>query len=309
MNHADFFTGDVPSAVQKNDLRSEISIAESIDMVSDNVAAFLTIHSPEKVSDNRVTKAKDMLDYYIDDMTAPMVEPVIEMLKYEGNSHIYREDANSSYWCAEAQKWTASTDITNNYDINFKDEQKTLEYVVEGEFAHAKPSIVSADSDSAEVSSYSHLKYDILANEKLDAANHYSASEIACKMKSKEAIYDFLGANFTKKEEMTCQYINQMALYVVNDYLNNHEYGQTMIARWAAHGQMLDFIEDSESEGGIQWVNEAMIYKNTTEKMTVQSKALLSPVDFMIPKAAGMLYCKLMSPARILEWFIVDGLK
>jgi hypothetical protein len=28
-----------------------------------------------------------------------------------------------------------------------------------------------------------------------------------------------------------------------------------------------------------------------------------------VPKAAGMLYCKLMSPARILEWIMVDGLK
>lgn len=29
----------------------------------------------------------------------------------------------------------------------------------------------------------------------------------------------------------------------------------------------------------------------------------------MVPKAAGMLYCKLVSPARIMEWIMVDGLK
>jgi hypothetical protein len=43
--------------------------------------------------------------------------------------------------------------------------------------------------------------------------------------------------------------------------------------------------------------------------MTVSARALLSPVDFPVPVAAGMLYCKLMSPARILEWMLVDGLK
>jgi len=37
--------------------------------------------------------------------------------------------------------------------------------------------------------------------------------------------------------------------------------------------------------------------------------ALLSPVDFLITKAAGMFYCKLFSPARILEWILVDSLK
>jgi hypothetical protein len=41
----------------------------------------------------------------------------------------------------------------------------------------------------------------------------------------------------------------------------------------------------------------------------VSARALLSPIDFMVPKAAGMLYCKLISPARIMEWFLVDGLK
>lgn len=52
-----------------------------------------------------------------------------------------------------------------------------------------------------------------------------------------------------------------------------------------------------------------MIYKNTTETYTVQSRSLLSPIDFSVPKAAGMLYCKLMSPARVLEWILVDSLK
>ena len=43
--------------------------------------------------------------------------------------------------------------------------------------------------------------------------------------------------------------------------------------------------------------------------MKVSARALLSPVDFFVEKSAGMLYCKIMSPARILEWMLVDGLK
>ena len=74
-------------------------------------------------------------------------------------------------------------------------------------------------------------------------------------------------------------------------------------------GQPIEFIEDTNSPSGILWVNEGSIFKNTTEAYTVSSRQLLSGVDFMVPKAAGMLYCKLMSPARILEWMMVDGLK
>lgn len=42
--------------------------------------------------------------------------------------------------------------------------------------------------------------------------------------------------------------------------------------------------------------------------MQVGAKYVLSPVDFIVPEAAGMLYCKLMSPARMLEWITDDGL-
>jgi len=43
--------------------------------------------------------------------------------------------------------------------------------------------------------------------------------------------------------------------------------------------------------------------------MEVSSPRLVSPVDFMFKPAAGMLYCKLISPARVAEWIMVDGLK
>jgi hypothetical protein len=42
--------------------------------------------------------------------------------------------------------------------------------------------------------------------------------------------------------------------------------------------------------------------------MTVKSPKLISGLHFPVKEAAGMLYCKLVSPARILEWMLVDGL-
>jgi len=55
-------------------------------------------------------------------------------------------------------------------------------------------------------------------------------------------------------------------------------------------------------------VNREIITQNTTTTFQVSSRALLSPLDFLVKEAAGMLYCKLISPARILEWMLVDGL-
>jgi len=42
--------------------------------------------------------------------------------------------------------------------------------------------------------------------------------------------------------------------------------------------------------------------------MEVTARRLLSPTSFPIKEAAGMLYCKLISPAKIMEWILVDGL-
>ena len=80
-------------------------------------------------------------------------------------------------------------------------------------------------------------------------------------------------------------------------------------ARFQKYGQPLEYVEDTASGSGITWCNEGAVYTNTTESMKVSARALLSPVDFFVPVAAGMLYCKIMSPARILEWMLVDGLK
>lgn len=75
------------------------------------------------------------------------------------------------------------------------------------------------------------------------------------------------------------------------------------------YGQKMEFTKDSESLGGIFWINQGMKYTNTTTSYNVESPHLLSKVDFFVGKAAGMLYCKLISPARIAEWWQVDSLK
>ena len=49
-----------------------------------------------------------------------------------------------------------------------------------------------------------------------------------------------------------------------------------------------------------------MKYVNTTESMTVTSSRYQSKPSVDLD---GMLACKLISPARVIEWILVDGLK
>lgn len=83
LNHASFLKGTPPSAVQETDLRAFISIEEAIDQVSDASSAFLTITRLGKTSAEG-KKAVAQLDKMIDEVTAPMLEPVLELFQIEG---------------------------------------------------------------------------------------------------------------------------------------------------------------------------------------------------------------------------------
>jgi len=190
--------------------------------------------------------------------------------------------------------------------LKFIDEYKT-EGLVSGEFEHAKPKI---DQDKTSINthdifSYSRSEYNYRTNPLIDAADYYMSTDIAAKLKSREAIYKYFNMTFDVKE-LTCKEINEKAMDYV---LKNWKGDKAVLDRFAKVGQKIEWLEDSESQAGPTWVNRGIITKNTTDTFQVQSRALLSPVDFFVPVAAGMLYCKLMSPARILEWMIVDGLK
>lgn len=36
---------------------------------------------------------------------------------------------------------------------------------------------------------------------------------------------------------------------------------------------------------------------------------MATPKDYWISSAAGFHYCKLLSPARVMEWMYIDGLR
>lgn len=79
--------------------------------------------------------------------------------------------------------------------------------------------------------------------------------------------------------------------------------------RFNKSGQPIELMDDIMYTSGITWVNAGISTKNTTDSWQVASLSLVSSPDFFVSSAAGMLYCKLLSPARVLEWMLVDGLK
>ena len=159
MNHASFLSGTPPSAVQETDLRASISIEQAIEEVSDATAAFLTITRLGKDSEDS-KQAVAVLDKMIDENTAPMLEPILEMFEVEG-APFMSSFKNMTPWAKFGQEVVAGK-FMKDQKLSVVDEYKDFVFI-SGDFSHAKPSIQKSEEDPerSQILSYSHQAYNV----------------------------------------------------------------------------------------------------------------------------------------------------
>jgi len=146
-----------------------------------------------------------------------------------------------------------------------------------------------------------------------------TASEYRTKLKSREAVQQQAGlknVNFTETDKLntqTCRQINQAAY---NWALSKAS--PKALARFQKHGQPYEFAEDLKSGFGITgptWIHDALIFEPSKDKKVVKVQSHYFPIgnknmgDEPFLETVGYHYCKLLSPARAMEWIYVDGLK
>lgn len=72
--------------------------------------------------------------------------------------------------------------------------------------------------------------------------------------------------------------------------------------------------DDGPWNAGPLWIWKYMEYKKTTDSngnkvLRVTAPYMATPTDYSIQAAAGFHYCKLMSPARAMEFIYTDSLR
>jgi hypothetical protein len=112
-----------------------------------------------------------------------------------------------------------------------------------------------------------------------------------------------------KKNMTLCKEANQMAW----DWaLENAD--ASVRARFEKSGEPFVMVDDVEAPIGLSgptWIKKELVYTRNEGKIEIQSWTFVVPESPIKSKylPTGMHYCKLLSPARCMEWIYTDGLR
>jgi len=142
-----------------------------------------------------------------------------------------------------------------------------------------------------------------------------TAIEMRHKMKNRQACYEHINAGHVEEDFQICGKINQ---HSINWALKNAP-NQT-INRYRKYGEMLEIGQDIFSNTGTDWtysfLNETRLCNKETNTYytSVQSnylylKTIKMGCKFRPQSECGVHYCKVLSPAHVMEWLYTDGLR
>ena len=97
--------------------------------------------------------------------------------------------------------------------------------------------------------------------------------------------------------------------------------GKKTLDRFNEHGQPYIFGDDIEKGTGITYLDSGLVYKDMGDTgVEISSPMLKTDKDYwkehfpfpkpgFLPDPGCYHYCKLLSPARAMEWIYLDGLR
>ena len=139
------------------------------------------------------------------------------------------------------------------------------------------------------------------------------AQEIGCKMLAAERVAEQLGLSADQYDaDVTCGDVNAYAIEVAEQIMQSTPAGKHALERFKNSGRPICIGEDFTPFGNIGplFVKEHLEVKDDTKNNCLSVKALREgPQSLTSLIFPGVHYCKLLSPARVVEYYMTDGLK
>lgn len=267
----------------KGDLKPELTLAEAQDAITELTAAYLYVQAKDpSISTLLRETAKNLL--------AKAATITNEMV----SGFLHARELEQSQYCADSQSVVLERQIATSELHRLQITNKAYDNLFS--FVGSKPNITGTIGNTDSHNSYPLNPVDV-------STIPVSANEIACKMKSLEAITHALNTTVTSKDAVTCIYVNQILMQAVPSLVTPASY-----KRYQQWGKPIVLQDDLQYTAGPTWVAAGLHFEITPTRVQVASPALHT--DMSAPFGlGGMQYCKLFSPAKAVEWILVDSLK
>ena len=313
MSHFQFASGNIPNHVKNNDLKPEISYNTAHSQVAALVAAFMALHMGDTRDLSTIQTAVEA--------TGSFVKPLINAYQLEGfyNFEPPCYDKKPDGYCTVGCPWTEKAQqimggLPPGPSLIDKDAFHPVYQITPVHLPHVTNNCSNPDSSCVlnAVTVTQNVYEDI---DKLDTASTFtSAKELRAKLKSRQTVLQAAGFKnvlFNVSDAPSiCKEINQQAY----DWAKTNA-GSKTYQRYVTFGEYMIMGPDKGPYNvGPEWIWNPLVFTETENStggavLEVQSKMLKTPTDYYIKASAGMHYCKLLSPARAMEWIYVDGLR
>jgi hypothetical protein len=315
MNHYQFAgEGQPPTLVKQNDITPEITDAEARDQTTSILNSFMKM-SMLISDDNDKTLIQNQLSY-----SSSLLDPLVEAFTMEGNYHMFTPcyKAKAGENCTFGSQWTQlALEImaSPNASVVTKNEFRPVQNLPP-HLPFIFNNCTQPFDCTLNISTVTDNIYDTIS-ETMDAAlTPVAATEMRSKFSSRQNIllhatgvtYDF---DATDGKVNRCAEINQFSL----DWALKKS-PRLQSQRYLSQGKQLVMGPDAGPYNvGPLWIWNAQSYKDKIDPTTQQkytelsSPCMKTPTTYFIQYAAAFHYCKVLSPARAMEWIYVDSLK
>ncbi len=312
MSHLQFASGEPSDVMKKYDLKPEVNAT----MAHQTTARLMSLFVELTLSNQSIAG----LMLVAVETAGTFLQPLLEAYQLEGSS-FFKPPCNEdppTPLCQVGCAWTerAMVAMAELPKVNINDTD-TIHPAAELLLTFHHPKIFNSCPSPIEhcnltLSSVSENVYYKQATDSGLVPN--SACEIRAKLKSRQSVMLAAGmknVDFNVSDAGSrCMKINQL----VYDWALDRADPRAR-KRFELSGVPLHMGEDKGSLGnGGLWIYLPMQYSQTQDShgkalLEVRSIQLKTDVKYPVGIFAGVHYCKLLSPAKVMEWIYVDGLR
>lgn len=284
--HSQFCEGVNVTSFGHHDLAPEVSWKEAHEQIASVAAAFLTITVNQSAA--AVAEATHLFEShwkYTDQL-------VQGFLSAKGGEEA---TSSASNWCATVQtSVVAPRNSSSEYTASVR-------VVNAAELAVSHPSIDAA-SAPVDVGIVSHAAY---ALNPIDVSTvPVAATSLTCEMSSEDAIAlarKQPGAGGKTPLPNRCRDANAAAITAAESMVT-----APTLARFKAKGRAFSMVDDEVAHTGVGFLSSSLTFDTSSTPVRVGGVALATATSASV--FPGVYQCIVLSPAKAIEWMMVDSL-